>query len=297
MSENSSVSARESVACINIIYNRLLDILANDPDGRTGHADDILLEAAAKYLDAAEYPEIYAAMIEIVTRQCRKTALHKMRRMYVEPQDMEDYLSELKVIVAVHMKEYDASKGKPATFLTPYINGDFFRERNRGTTKYNAWKRRLVRLAQNQLIAEGIPNPDVKEIADRINSLFRQSIDFTPGMVRNTFLDMKCCITLNEAWKEADGSCNPEELYLENEKAEQMEKAVAGMNDEEKTLYGIYYDYYCSDKPGNNSLRKKPPLTYLAKAMKEKTGNRYSAEKIKKLQYSMKDCLISVIYE
>jgi len=305
------------------ITERLKYVLNASQISVTEPTDDVLIEIVAKFIKPEEYPDLYSTMIEIVFTHCKSFALQNIKNKLVAAQDWEDYLSILKLVIVSKMQNYDASRGKPITFLRPYIMDEFYKARNEGT-KYTASITKMALSAKNKLLAEGVEQPDNNSIADRINKDMKPSRPVSPTQVKNALELLFQNVEIDENIETSDDSYNPEIHYIDTVYKELLDSFGDKEHWAIAALFDVFKEYYYSDNPeelisyyksessainedindvaeNNVSLGKKNqpksdhkgflPIEYLCAAMREKTGQEFSPDSINNLIKSLQEAL------
>lgn len=262
-----------------LIRGRLEYIHREDVNAPKDSTDNYLIEIVAKHLRSDE--ALYALVIEIALRQCSYLAETQIKSLLVNPQDREDYLSILKIIILENLPKYDHTQGKVVTFMSRPIMAAFRKERNPGSTRYNSGILKNIKKAESLLEADGIANPDAKTIADKINHCLSPYRPISVVQVQNALNNEKQMVEMDENIASVD---SPEKEIIKEEENERLRHACDNEHWSVKAVYDVYMSLYLKDASDQDFATKKiPSASEIRKRTREITGKDFSDTEIRNL--------------
>lgn len=262
-----------------LIRGRLEYIHHEDVSTPKDSTDNYLIEIVAKYLRDDE--TLCALVVEIAMKQCMYLAETQIKSLLVSPQDKEDYLSILKIVIYENLPKYDHTQGKIVTFMSRPVMAAFRKERNPGSTRYNSGILKNIKKAESLLEADGITNPDAKTIADKINHCLSPYRPISVVQVQNALKNEKQMVEIDENVASTD---SPEKEIIKEEEKERLRHICDNEHWYVKTVFDVFVETYLDDNPNQDvSIKKTPPVSDIRKRVYEKTGKDFSDVTIKNL--------------
>ena len=208
-------------AATSAITARFDYIIKNVPRSKTEKSDDKLIELSMQIGGAVK-----DAACLLAINQLKKYVENEIKRYGVDANEKEDWEQEANALIVEKLPSYN-SNFKLVTYIRSALQDRFMKLKGSsgiGNTKYNLGLQNQYYKARSELIAEGRVNPSIVEIRDRINAK-PYSREKSLSQLENAIKHESKCLSwdvMNVDNISIDGGGNPEDIYIQKERQEEI---------------------------------------------------------------------------